>query len=346
MDHPMKSTKRSLTSALLFVACWCGYFAALPTHCQAATVGFDWDLVASDLHPTLKYFPAATSANVFTTGPFQNLHGGIGTATSIMGMPTLLDSFGGNASNLTFEFGNFSLPLPGSPTPAMPLEAESFVNGDSTGVAVQTYLPGAMPNFDNTLIVKNAGSPIAQGRVTRVVIETVIAGSPNPIPGSPGFFVLNLHSTGYAEFELDTAVGPDTIFFDTLLELSNGTIEGYVHLDVFGNAGSGDDPALFTSAGKLPIFTADFDIDGRVDGHDFLIWQRGFGQSATQATGDANEDGLNNTIDLAIWQLQYEAGAASALSSQIAVPEPTSTVLAAFVLMAGALLRTSVGKQK
>ncbi len=209
----------------------------------------------------------------------------------------------------------------------MPLDEGSFEDGDATGTAVQIYLPGAMPNFDNTLIVKNAGTPVAQGRVTRVVIETIIAGPPKPIPGLPGFFVLDLQSTGRAEYELDTAIGFDITIFDTLLELSNGTVDGVVDLDVFGNAGTGGDPALFTSQGFLPIFTADFDIDGDIDGHDFLVWQRGFDSGSSQITGDANEDNFVDEEDLAIWQQQYGAGGTPLVAANSAVPEPSSLLL-------------------
>ena len=322
-------SQRSIAQTMLFLACWSGYFMAPPTLCSAALVGFDWDLVASDVHPALKYFPSATSANVFGFGPFEFLQGGLGTANNISGLPTILASVGGNPSNLTFEFGNFALPLPGPNTTAMPFDAGSFEDGDATGTSVQIYLPGNLPDYDNTLIVKNSGTPIAQGRVTRVVIETIIAGPPKPIPGSPGFFVLDLQSTGRAEFRLDTALGLDATIFDTLLELSNGTVVGTVALGVFNNAGTGGDPALFTSQGFLPIVTADFDIDGDVDGRDFLIWQRGFDHGTSQLAGDANEDGLVGAVDLTIWQAQYGAGTAGTLVNTVAVPEPTSLLLSA-----------------
>jgi hypothetical protein len=52
--------------------------------------------------------------------------------------------------------------------------------------------------------------------------------------------------------------------------------------------------------------SADFDGDGNVDGHDFLLWQRGFGLSqATSDQGDANDDGNVDGVDLAVWQNQY-----------------------------------------
>ncbi len=53
--------------------------------------------------------------------------------------------------------------------------------------------------------------------------------------------------------------------------------------------------------------SADFDLDGDVDGSDFLTWQRGFGTTpdALHSQGDADVDGTVAAADLAIWQLQY-----------------------------------------
>ena len=51
---------------------------------------------------------------------------------------------------------------------------------------------------------------------------------------------------------------------------------------------------------------ADFDGNGRVDGNDFLAWQRGFGKLNPQlADGDANADGVVDANDLAAWKAQF-----------------------------------------
>jgi peptidoglycan/xylan/chitin deacetylase (PgdA/CDA1 family) len=72
--------------------------------------------------------------------------------------------------------------------------------------------------------------------------------------------------------------------------------------------------------------TADFDVDGDVDGVDFLAWQRGFGTSpgATLAQGDADHDGAVTAADLAIWQNHYGTALTAAT---LAVPEPASAIL-------------------
>ena len=84
--------------------------------------------------------------------------------------------------------------------------------------------------------------------------------------------------------------------------------------------------------------SADFDLDGDVDGRDFLSWQRGFGAADPAfADGDANYDGVVNESDLAIWQTAYGTGS---LAGSISIPEPTSCWLTGGILVV--LLRRGV----
>jgi fibronectin-binding autotransporter adhesin len=71
-----------------------------------------------------------------------------------------------------------------------------------------------------------------------------------------------------------------------------------------------------------PVATAgDFDLDGDVDGRDFLIWQRG-----------GSPGGVGNATDLTNWQTNYGTGTGPLTAATTAVPEPTGIVL---VAMAG-----------
>ena len=56
----------------------------------------------------------------------------------------------------------------------------------------------------------------------------------------------------------------------------------------------------------------DFNDDGKVDGRDFLAWQRGDSPTSLSAT------------DLMDWQQNYGMGA---LVASVSVPEPTSALL-------------------
>ncbi|MCA9236984.1 MAG: hypothetical protein KDA44_16025 [Planctomycetales bacterium] len=84
--------------------------------------------------------------------------------------------------------------------------------------------------------------------------------------------------------------------------------------------------------------TADFNGDGAVDGRDFLIWQRGVGQTGQtdNSLGDANGDGMVDGQDLQAWQGEFST-AAAALAPVSAVPEPGAWALLA--AMAAALRR-------
>jgi gluconolactonase len=78
--------------------------------------------------------------------------------------------------------------------------------------------------------------------------------------------------------------------------------------------------------------SADFDIDGDIDGRDFLSWQQNFGiaSGATKNQGDANNDGQVNQADLEFWQEQYGTGDTLQAMS---IPEPTTASLLGAVLV-------------
>jgi hypothetical protein len=81
-------------------------------------------------------------------------------------------------------------------------------------------------------------------------------------------------------------------------------------------------------------FSADFDLDGDVDGGDFLVWQRfnGLMAGGTKSKGDANSDGKVNGADLTIWRSQVGAGgsgAAAPASEGSSTPAVAAAVVAA-----------------
>jgi len=97
----------------------------------------------------------------------------------------------------------------------------------------------------------------------------------------------------------------------TFLDLAEGGLVGEFNgfnLLITYTAGDGNDVALLSA---LP---GDFDIDGDVDGYDFLAWQRG-----------ESPDPLSQA-DLAAWEANYGTVAALSAASAV-VPEPTSLAL-------------------
>jgi hypothetical protein len=72
---------------------------------------------------------------------------------------------------------------------------------------------------------------------------------------------------------------------------------------------------------SLAITPGDFNVDGVVDGVDFLIWQNGVGilEGATRGNGDADGDGAVTALDLQIWSAHLVPGEPP---STVTVPEP------------------------
>jgi hypothetical protein len=108
-------------------------------------------------------------------------------------------------------------------------------------------------------------------------------------------------------------------------------------LEVFSPGGNW--MASTTSAGIFnltplapPGNDADFDNDGRVDGADLLIWQRGLGAAGDNSKGDADASMFVDGADLAVWKLQFGLPAIAAAAP---VPEPATGTIIAF---AGVLL--------
>ena len=90
--------------------------------------------------------------------------------------------------------------------------------------------------------------------------------------------------------------------------------------DVMTNVDIPFQTANFDDFSLIAVVPGDFDIDGDVDGRDFLVWQRG---------GSPNP---NSAGDLATWRSAFGTGGAAAAAG--AVPEPAAAALAALACLA------------
>ncbi|HYO23336.1 MAG TPA: PQQ-dependent sugar dehydrogenase [Lacipirellulaceae bacterium] len=79
---------------------------------------------------------------------------------------------------------------------------------------------------------------------------------------------------------------------------------------------------------------ADFNNDGRVDGGDFVIWQRNLGSAGGLAQGDADGDGRVTTADIGFWTRQHGMAPPAA-----AAPEPSAWAIVAAALGAALVRR-------
>lgn len=87
-------------------------------------------------------------------------------------------------------------------------------------------------------------------------------------------------------------------------------VDGDGDLDVATAAGN--EVAWFDLKGG----TADFNRDGRVEGGDFLLWQRDFGITVAAGTGaDGNNDAKVDGADLALWRTNFGSPASVAAGS-------------------------------
>lgn len=88
-----------------------------------------------------------------------------------------------------------------------------------------------------------------------------------------------------------------------------------------------------------PIYTADFDEDGDVDGTDLTIWKNAYNLNQL---GDADGDNDSDGADFLLWQQQFGSAPAVAVAqpAAAAVPEPSAAALL-LVAMAGGGWRRS-----
>ncbi|WP_428304067.1 choice-of-anchor Q domain-containing protein [Lacipirellula sp.] len=92
--------------------------------------------------------------------------------------------------------------------------------------------------------------------------------------------------------------------------------------------------------GAVEVASGDFNNDGRVDGADFLAWQRQYGSTATPSGSGADGDGTGSIdgADLNVWREQFgqpsgggaAVAAAPASVMQVTGPEPKLAAVVAF----------------
>ncbi len=171
--------------------------------------------------------------------------------------------------------------------------------GDANGQNLENIILFKSNGVESTLTLeklRECGPPIFK--------ENLVAPDPPSLPDKPN---------GHAEVETDLHFDHEFAGFtkkltrETKCVLAPGTYTiKIVVQDVFDAI---IDSATFFEQNSLKLYSflaADFDLDGDVDGNDFLIWQQNRGnQNAKFTDGDANGDGKVTGADLQIWDAPY-----------------------------------------
>jgi hypothetical protein len=149
-------------------------------------------------------------------------------------------------------------------------------------------------------------------------------------------------TTGLLSFTLS---GNSNLFAGPTLpqSLNSSSFSFPSRFNAFADNGDSSVEVLYTLNSLQPIelLTSDHDLDGDVDGRDFIIWQRYFSKNGQN--GDGNFDGHVDSLDLDEWQFQYGESTNSLIAKGI--PEP-STFSSSIVLLLGYLFHRSANSGK
>ena len=159
---------------------------------------------------------------------------------------------------------------------------------------------------------------------------------------------LRLHAHQFFSLEIDGGGTPAEGFYLVALQLRMNDLRAtepfYVAWGTLGASLAVLDgtvvPWIDARVDEL-VRPGDFTFDGRVDGGDFLVWQRQYGMSGPfpldGAKPDGDGDGTVGTEDLVVWTEGFGAGAQPAAAPPLAaVPEPPAMELVAVALVLSA----------
>lgn len=140
------------------------------------------------------------------------------------------------------------------------------------------------------------------------------------------------------EFELEEALPREVLEQGNFLALKDlPGIQPGAELFIVARSNNGEAVVTtFGLTGRAPItgigsdlpgvLEGDFDLDGDVDGDDFLLWQKNFpifDGTAGSLSGDANKDGMVDGDDFLVWQSNFPCCGKDAWVT----PEPSSLAL-------------------
>lgn len=171
--------------------------------------------------------------------------------------------------------------------------------------------------------IKDAAGNVIQGPFGET--GTGVTGV-SPFTGEPMTANWSVNSQEIVRLEGDFAIGSNPTQAEYLAAWLNDYQDGSSSSFGEANIWSSGSGVQDLSPLRNWVKTGDANLDGVVDGSDFLAWQRGFGKSAPSLTdGDFNGDGVVDGADLTIWR---GASSAPVTAAVAAVPECSSLALA------------------
>ncbi|WP_428303567.1 hypothetical protein [Lacipirellula sp.] len=202
----------------------------------------------------------------------------------------------------------------------------SVVNGDPNNpLPIGSGEAGlyAVNNDSWQWTIKDAAGNIVQGPLGETGTGVTAV---SPITGQPVAANWSVNSQEIVRLE-GFAVGSSATqqkYLDTWLNnYQDGSSSSFGEPNIWSSGSGVQDLSPLRSWLK----TGDADLDGVVDGSDFLAWQRGFGKAQPSLTdGDLNGDGVVDGADLAVWRGAFGAAGTVAVA---AVPECSTACLAA-----------------
>lgn len=150
---------------------------------------------------------------------------------------------------------------------------------------------------------------------------------------SSAFRVTEFNPTGALQLAEEGTV----LHLGTLLDVSGGPLDvDDLKFEFLLSTGETVVGVVRTAAVGIP---GDFNLDGNVDGGDFLTWQRTLGTSVPVAGvgADGNGNGVVDGADLAVWKTFF--GTSVGGGEVASVPEPASSVAAWMLFSMGVLSR-------
>ncbi len=144
-----------------------------------------------------------------------------------------------------------------------------------------------------------------------------------------------------ADFNADGYVDCEDID-QLIVAISSASTQPWFDLNGDSVVDLGDRDAWLVLAGNenigAPYLVGDIDLDGFVDGSDFVIWnQSKFTANAAWCRGDINADGFVDGLDFIAWNKnKFQSSDRSALQ-QTAVPEPGTSLLLCCGMLAAAI---------